>query len=250
MSYSKLFIFTLILSSFFSCTELQQVLDTYSQNQPLTETDVANGLKQALKVGTDTAVANLARKNGYFGNDLYKILLPPEADIIVDNVSKLPGGSKLVNDAILGINRAAEDAAKEATPIFVNAITGMTIQDAWNILKGEDNAATEYLKKSTYNQLVDLYSPKIGKSLDKPLVAGVSTSQTWDKLTTNWNKIADNPIGEMAGLTPVKTDLNRYLTEKALDGLFLKIADEEKKIRENPLNRVTDLLKRVFGSNS
>ncbi|MBN2166840.1 MAG: DUF4197 domain-containing protein [Marinilabiliaceae bacterium] len=232
----------------FSCIELQQVLDVYNQSQPLTESDVAKGLKEALKVGTDTAVANLAKTNGYFGNKLYKILLPPEADIIVNNISKIPGGNKLVNDAILGINRAAEDAAKEAAPIFVNAITGMTIQDAWNILKGNDNAATEYLKKTTYNQLVNLYSPKIGKSLDKPLVAGISTSQTWGTLTSNWNKIANNPVGKIAGFTPVNTELNRYLTEKALNGLFLKIADEEKMIRKNPLNRVTELLKRVFGN--
>lgn len=233
----------------FSCAELQQAVDAYNQQTaPLTESEVAKGLKEALKVGTDTAVANLAKTDGYFGNELYKILLPSEASIIVENASKIPGGQKLVNDAILSINRAAEDAAKEATPIFVNAITSMTIQDAWNILKGEKNAATEYLRKSTYTQLVKLYSPKIETSLNKPLVAGVSTNQTWNTLTSNWNKVANNPIGKMAGLTTVDTELNQYLTKKALNGLFLKIADEEKKIRENTINRVTDLLKRVFSN--
>jgi hypothetical protein len=231
-----------------SCAELNQVLQTVSLQQPLTETDVANGLKEALKVGTDTAVSYLAKKDGYFGNEIYKILLPPEADIIVKNASKIPGGNKLVNDAILSINRAAEDAAKEAAPIFVSAITQMTIQDAWNILKGDHNAATHYLKSKTFTQLTDLYSPKIGKSLDKPLVAGISTNQTWQTLTKSWNTFAENPVGKLAGFTPVKTDLNKYLTEKALNGLFLKIAEEEKSIRTDPMARVNDILKRVFGS--
>lgn len=244
----KLIIATLIITWLTSCAELTKVLEVYNQQAPLTELDVANGLKEALKVGTDTAVRHLAKTNGYYGNALYKILLPEEANVIVNNISKIPGGQKLVNDAILGINRAAEDAAKEAAPIFVNAITQMTIQDAWNILKGEDNAATEYLRKTTYQQLVNLYSPKIKNSLDKPLVAGVSTSQTWNSLTGKWNLLAESVVGKTAGFNPVKTDLNVYLTEKALNGLFLQIAEEEKSIRKDPLARVTDLMKRVFSS--
>jgi hypothetical protein len=173
--------------------------------------------------------------------------LPPEADIIVKNASKIPGGQKLIDNVILGINRSAEDAAKEASPIFVNAITSMSIQDAWGILRGNDNAATEYLKSTTSAQLFNLYNPKIEASLNKPMVAGISANQSWKTLTDQWNTLANNAIGKMAGFTPVNTDLDAYLANKALNGLFLQIAEEEKQIRKDPVAQVTELLKRVFG---
>lgn len=238
-----------LLLTITSCAELTQVAQQYATQQtPLTEADVANGLKQALRVGTDTAVKHLAKTDGYFGNQLYKILLPPEADVIVKNAAKIPGGSKLVNEVILSINRSAEDAAKEAAPIFSNAIQQMTIADAWNILRGSENAATQYLKKNTYTQLVNLYSPKIKGSLDKPLIAGISATTSWNTLTSKWNTLAGSTAGKVAGFTPVNVDLNNYLTQKALDGLFLQIAAEEKSIRQDPIARVTDLLKRVFAA--
>jgi hypothetical protein len=232
-----------------SCAELNQVVQVMNQNTPLTETEVINGLKEALMVGTDTAVFTLSKTDGYFGNQLYKILLPPEADVIVKNASKIPGGTKLINDAVLSINRAAEDAAKSAAPVFISAIRQMTIQDAWNILKGKENAATEFLQRTTYNQLFELYNPKIKTSLNKPLAAGVSGNETWNLLTGQWNKMAETTVGKIAGFNPVKTDLDNYLTEKALNGLFLKIAEEEKNIRQDPMARVTLVLKRVFGTN-
>jgi len=245
----QLFWAVALLLSLSSCAELTQVAQQYATQQaPLSEADVANGLKQALKVGTDTAVMHLASKDGYFGNQLYKILLPPEADVIVKNAAKIPGGSKLVNDVILSINRSAEDAAKEAAPIFSNAIQQMTIADAWTILRGSDNAATEYLRKNTYTQLVNLYSPKIKGSLDKPLIAGISATTSWNTLTTKWNTLAGTTAGKVAGFNTVNVDLNNYLTKKALDGLFLQIAAEEKSIRQDPVARVTDLLKRVFAA--
>ncbi|MFT3739529.1 MAG: DUF4197 domain-containing protein [Breznakibacter sp.] len=234
-----------------SCAELMQVAETYGStvtSKPLTELDVINGLKQALTVGTDTAVTKLAKTNGYYGNALYKILLPPEADVIVRNVSKIPGGQKLVDNVVLSINRAAEDAVKEAAPVFVGAIKQMTVQDAWGILRGQENAATEYLKKTTSAQLFDLYNPKIQTSLDKPLLAGISANQSWKTLTDQWNTVAQSAVGKLAGFTPVSTDLDNYLTEKALNGLYLQIAAQEKQIRQDPVARVTDLLKRVFGS--
>jgi hypothetical protein len=240
-----------ILITLTSCAELAKVAETYGSTmpatKPLTEQDVINGLKQALTVGTDTAVKHLAKVDGYFGNNLYKILLPPEADVIVKNASKIPGGQKLIDNVVLSINRSAEDAAKEASPIFVNAITSMSVQDAWGILRGSDNAATDYLKKTTSTQLFNLYNPKIEASLNKPMVAGISANQSWKTLTDQWNTLANNPIGKMAGFTPVTTDLDAYLTDKALNGLFLQIAEEEKQIRQDPVARVTDLLKRVFG---
>jgi hypothetical protein len=179
---------------------------------------------------------------------LVKIFLPPEADIIVNNISRVPGGKQLIEDVLLRINRAAEDAVSEAKPIFVNSIRSMTINDAVGILKGEDDAATSYLHRTTYDDLFNLYQPKIKASLDKKLVGNISTSQSWNTLVGKWNEIANSPVGKISGFKSVETNLDKYLTSKALDGLFLKIGTEEKRIRENPAARVTDLLKRVFGS--
>lgn len=232
-----------------SCAELTQLAQqTLGENAPLTQTEIIAGLKEALGRGANNSAGILGKTDGYYKDDLVKILLPPEADVIVDNVKKIPGGEDLVEDVLLQINRAAEDAAKEAAPIFLNSIKSMTISDAIGILNGENNAATQYLHKTTYNQLFDLYRPKIKSSVEKEMVGGISTKESWDSLTGKYNKIANSVAGQFAGLKPVNTELEDYLTTKALDGLFLKIADEEKLIRENPAARVSDLLKRVFGS--
>lgn len=230
------------------CTELLQIAQTLETERPLSQYEVVSGLKEALKVGTDSAAGRLALLNGYYGDDLVKILLPQEAEVITKNLSKIPGGDKLVEDVILRINRSAEDAAKEAGPIFFNAITSMTIQDAFAILKGDKHSATQYLKDNTYQELYKLYQPKIEQSLNKEIVAGISTNQSWETLTGKWNQLAGSLTGQIAGLKTVDTKLDQYLTQKALDGLFLKLALEEEKIRTDPLARVTDILRRVFGS--
>lgn len=240
-----LLFFSLIMAG---CAELQQVVRTLETEAPLTQTEIIAGLKEALSVGTDSAVARLAKTDGYFRDAAVKILLPPEADMVVKNLSRLPGGDKLVDDVILRINRAAEDAAREAAPVFLTAIRSMTITDALQILKGEDNAATQYLRKTTYNQLVELYRPKIKTSTDKKIVAGISTADSWNKLTGEWNKLASSAVGKLAGFEPVNLSLEEYLTTKALDGLFLKIEDREREIRRDPAARVTTLLRRVFGN--
>ncbi|MDI9539128.1 MAG: DUF4197 domain-containing protein [Bacteroidota bacterium] len=232
-----------------SCTELLQVVQTLETNQALTQTEVVSGLKEALRVGSDSAAMKLAKLNGYYGDPAVKLLLPPEAAIITDNISRIPGGEKLVEDLILRINRAAEDAAREAAPVFLNAIRQMTIQDAFTILKGENNAATQYLKANTFNELFNLYQPKLKSSLDKKLVAGVSANETWNNLTGQWNKVAGSMVGQVAGFKKVEVQLDSYLTNKALDGIFLKLAEEEAEIRNDPAARVTEILKRVFGSN-
>lgn len=231
-----------------SCTELLQVVQTLETNQTLTQTEVVSGLKEALRVGSDSAAMKLAKLNGYYGDPAVKLLLPPEAAIITDNISRIPGGEKLVEDLILRINRAAEDAAREAAPVFLNAIRQMTIQDAFTILKGENNAATQYLKANTFNELFNLYQPKLKSSLDKKLVAGVSANETWNNLTGQWNKVAGSMVGQVAGFKKVEVQLDSYLTNKALDGIFLKLAEEEAEIRNDPAARVTEILKRVFGS--
>ncbi len=251
MKLHKLFLIVSIIS-LTSCAELMQVAQSidFENNAPLTQNEIIAGLKEALIVGTDSSASKLGLVNGYYGDDLVKILLPPEADMIVNNARKIPGGEKLIEDVILKINRAAEDAASEAKPIFVNSIRSMTIADALGILKGEKDAATQYLKKTTYTQLTELYSPKIKTSLDKKIIGNISTTDSWDKLTGEWNKIAGSMIGQIGGLEPVNISLENYLTEQALNGLFLKIAEEEKQIRTDPVARVTNLLKRVFGQNN
>jgi len=231
------------------CAELLSILEsTTSGTVPLTEQEVANGLKEALNTGVNKAGSILSAENGYFGDELVKILLPPEAATIIENISKLPGGQKLVDDVILRINRSAEDAAKEVAPVFVSSIKQMTINDAFSILKGENNAATLYLQRTSYDQLYQVYKPKIMASTAKELVGGVSTKESWDLLTGKWNQLANSIPGKVAGLTPVNTDLDDYLTRKALDGVFMKVADEELKIRTQVSARVTPLLQKVFGS--
>jgi len=233
-----------------SCAELNTVLNTYNTgiSVPLTESEVATGLREALRVGTDSAASRLGSLNGYYADEMVRIMLPDEADIIIDNISRIPGGDKMVDNLIVGINRAAEDAAKEAGPVFWGAIKGMTITDAFTILNGGEKAATDYLHKQTYESLFKLYNPKIQSSLDKKIIGSISANDSWNTLTGEWNSIAESPIGRVAALKPVKTDLDAYLTQKALEGLFLKIAEQEKEIRENPLARVNNILKRVFGS--
>ena len=236
----------LSLNSFAQLNGLKKILKVKSL--PLTNTEIINGLKDALLVGTDSAVTHLSAIDGYLKDQAIKILLPPEAKSITDNLSKLPGGSKLVDDVIVRINRAAEDAAKGAKPIFVNSVKEMTFTDALQILKGPDNAATQYFRQKTAAQLGELYRPKIRESLNKNLVAGISTQQSWNELTVQWNKLAGSSIGKFGGLKTVDVKLEDYILQQALNGLFLKIAEREKDIRTNANARVTDVLKRVFGN--
>ena len=237
---------SLILLS--GCAELNTLMQSVPTATPLSEADVAEGLKEALKIGSENASSILSAADGYYGDELVKILLPEEAAVIIDNLEKIPGGEKLVEDVVLRINRAAEDAAKEVAPIFVNSITQMSIQDAFAILKGADNAATLYLSNTTRTDLYNLYQPKIRQSTEKEIVGGISTKESWDALTGKWNVFANSLVGRMAGFEAVNVDLDAYLTNRALDGMFLKVQDEEKRIRTQVSARVTPLLEKVFGS--
>lgn len=239
--------FIALMLIFSGCAELLNILQT-AGTLPLTESEVISGLKEALSTGAKNSAQRLSLENGYFGDAAIKILLPEEAKTIIDNISKIPGGDQLVQDVILRINRAAEDAAKEVTPIFVNSITQMSIQDAFGILKGTDNAATTYLKNTTYNQLYSLYKPKIQASTEKDIIGTISTKDSWQTLTTKWNTVANSLAGRIANLKPVNTDLDDYLTNKALYGMFSKVEIEELKIRKEVSARVSPLLQRVFGS--
>lgn len=245
----KLIVLSFLTVFLFSgCAELLQLVESLPVDVPLTEAEVADGLKEALITGAKNSSSILSATDGYYGDELVKILLPEEASVIIDNLSKIPGGDKLVEDVVLRINRAAEDAAKEVAPVFIGSIRQMTISDAFGILRGADNAATQYLVRTTRTELYNLYKPKIQASTEKPLIAGISTKDSWEALTGKWNALANSIAGRIAGFQPVNVDLDDHLTNRALDGVFLKVQDEEKKIRTEVSARVTPLLQKVFGS--
>lgn len=200
----------------------------------LSTNDVASGLKEALAVGVQKGTTQLSSVDGFFKDAAIKILLPPEAQKVEKTLRNV-GMGKLVDDAILSMNRAAEDAAKSAAPIFVNAIKGMSIQDAWGILRGSDTAATGYLRTKTTSPLTEAFRPVIEGSLAK-----VDATKHWNNLITAYNKI---PL-----VSKVNPDLSSYVTEKALSGIFHQVGVEEQAIRKDPLARTSDLLKKVFGS--
>jgi hypothetical protein len=198
--------------------------------------EIAAGLKEALSIGAQKAGNSLSALNGYFANAAIKILMPDEAKKAEEKLRAI-GLNKQVDNAILSMNRAAEDAAKSAAPIFVNVIKQMTIKDAANILKGGDFAATDYLKDKTTASLTMAFRPVIEKSLAK-----VNATKYWNTIITAYNKI---PL-ITAKINP---DLAAYVTEKALSGIFYQVGQEEQQIRKDPLARTTDLLKKVFGGN-
>jgi len=211
-------------------------------NDNLTEDEIIAGLKEALKISTDTAVKIVSAVDGYYKDDIIKIPFPEEMNTIITNISYIPYGDQMVEQVILLMNRAAEDAANEATPIFVNAITSMTFNDAKKILYGDDSAATHYLRITTFDSLKIAFKPKISNSLSKPLIGNVSCNDAWYQLTSAYN----NYYVLLYGGNSINTSLDEYVTVKALNGLFYKLYEEEKSIRKDPAARVTDLLKKVF----
>lgn len=218
----------------FSFTSCDEILN----NIPLSDAQIVEGLKEALKVGSDTAVYQGNKLDGYFGNALIKILLPPEAEPIMNVIGQVPGGQALVDEVILKMNRAAEQAAIEATPILIDAITGMTITDGLTILNGNDDAATMYLKGATQPAINTAFRPYVLDALQS-----VGAQSAWATLTTNYNTIAP-----FIGQPTVNTDLTDYTTGKATDGLFVLVAGEEKKIRTDVSHQVNDILQTVFGN--
>jgi len=222
-----------------ACTTAQinqaigDVNDALGTDTPLTTAEVTEGLKEALIKGITSGSDQASQLDGYFRNPSIKIPFPPEVKKVEDKLRQIGLGNE-VDKFVMTLNRGAEDAAKEAKPIFISAIRSMTIQDAWAILNGADNAATEYLKRTTSVQLREKFSPVIDNSLNK-----VNATKYYGDIVNTYNRI---PLVEK-----VNPDLTDYATTKAMDGLFLLIADEEKKIREDPVARTTDLLKKVFG---
>ncbi len=199
----------------------------------LSTSEIVDGLKQALSLGAQKSGDKLSAKDGFFKDAAVKILLPQQVRD-VENKMRMIGLGKLVDNAELSMNRAAEDASKAAAPIFLDAIKKMTVTDALNILRGSDTAATGYLRKTTTPELTASFRPVIEESLKK-----TDAAKYWKDVFNAYNKFSSKPVD---------TDINSYVTGKALDGLFYYVAQEEVSIRKDPAARVTDVLKSVFGS--
>lgn len=259
---NSLFILIFVISfSLFSCDTLFDILGLNGSGDALfTNTEAVEAMKSALNIGAKNSSNELSKENAYYDNPLLKILLPPEADVILDVIEKIPDGEKLVNNVIKGLNHSAEEAAKEVVPIFSKAITDMSVQDGIGIVTGERDAATVYLKDKTYSQLMESYEPEMDEVLNMSLIPGIgiSTNTAWDNLVQAYNNniasLDDNFIGGIIGglagvtLEPVEVDLSQYVTGKALDGVFLTVAEEEGKIRDNPWDYASNIIEKVFGA--
>ncbi|GHA28150.1 hypothetical protein GCM10007103_07130 [Salinimicrobium marinum] len=229
----KIFLLFLIFS-FSSCAELQQIADNLPQEggYSISNQEIAGGLKQALQKGIDTRVTELTEEGGFFRNELVRITLPPELQK-VDKTLRDIGLDALADEGLLVLNRAAEEAVKEATPIFVNAVQEITFADARNILLGNDRAATDYLSGKTTTQLYSKFNPVVTNSLEK-----VGATQVWNNIINRYNQLP------LTG--KVNPDLADYVTQEALEGVFTMIAVEEVEIRNQVSARTTNLLRRVF----
>ncbi|RTE53040.1 DUF4197 domain-containing protein [Arenibacter aquaticus] len=222
----------LILFQFAGCTQLQQVVNQLPQGGAISNTEIAQGLREALEMGIQKQVSKLTEPDGYLKNELVKITLPEELQK-VDKTLRDIGLSSLADEGLKILNRAAEDAVGEATPIFVNAVKGITFEDAKNILLGADNAATQYLTQATEEELYQKFNPVIKNSFDK-----VGADQIWSNLITKYNNL---PLTKK-----VNPDLTDYVTQEALKGVYTMIAIEEKEIRTQVSSRTSDILRKVF----
>jgi hypothetical protein len=227
----KRIVLILAVFHFTACSELQQVINQLP-NTGITNDQIAGGLKEALNNGISNQVSTLAVKDGFFKNELVRILLPEELQK-VDNTLRKIGLSNLADEGLKVLNRAAEDAVGEAIPIFVDAIKGMTFADAKNILMGEKNSATKYLRGKTAETLYAKFNPIIKNSFQK-----VGADKIWSDLITKYNNL---PL-----TNDVNPDLTDYVTGEALKGVYTMVEVEEKNIREKVSSRTSDLLKRVF----
>jgi hypothetical protein len=227
----KILVFVIAIQ-FTGCDVLQNVVSQLPNGGVLSQEQIGNGLREALDNGIKNQVSKLTSKDGFYKNNLVKIMLPSELQAVDKGLRKI-GLSNLADEGIKVLNRAAEDAVKTATPIFVNAVKEISFNDAKNILLGEQNAATTYLQTKTSESLYNSFSPVINKSFSK-----VGADKVWSNLITKYNSI---PF-----VTKVNPDLTGYVTNQALKGVFTMITKEEKGIREKVGLRNTALLKQVF----
>jgi hypothetical protein len=233
-----------ITTSVFAQFNLKNIQSTATQDvnnlkgnksgAPLSNDDIVKGLKDALSVGSNNAGSSASKTDGFYKDSLIKIPFPPDAEKVRTTAVSL-GMQPQIDAFVVSLNRAAEKAAVKAAPIFLNAITSMSIDDALNILKGANNAATMYLQSKTSQQLHDAFLPIVKSAVDS-----VQVTKYWQPLADAYNSV---PF-----VTKVNPDLNEYVTQKALSGLFILLAAEELKIRQNPAARVDAILQKVFGS--
>lgn len=234
----KIYLILAVVLTACTSAQLNQTLGDVNKSlggpAPLTTAEVIQGLKEALIKGVSKGTDLVSQVDGYFKNPEIKIPFPPEVKKVEDRLRQIGLGNE-VDKFVMTLNRGAEDAAKQAAPIFIEAIRAMTIDDAWAILKGEDDAATQYLKRTTSGLLKEKFKPVIQNSLNK-----VNATKYYGDIVTRYNQI---PF-----VQKVNPDLDDYATDKAIEGLFLMVAKEEKNIRDNPVARTTEILKRVFGA--
>lgn len=224
------FFYTLALASYLvSCDTLSNLPTGY------TEAEAAQAIREALEQGTGKGISFLNKTDGFFGNEAYKLFLPPDAKKI-ENTLRTLGMGNMVDKAILQINRAAEDAVGFAKPIFVDAIREMTIMDAINIIRGPKDAATNYFRQKTTDKLIAAFTPSIKNSLDK-----LNATRYYADVVNMYNSFPTT-------INKINPDLPSYVVGKAVDALFDQIAKEEANIRENPVARTTEILRKVFGS--
>ena len=229
----KRFLALFLIFNLTACAELQDVVNQLPQgNSGISQIDIANGLRQALDLGIDKQVSKLTLKDGFYKNELVKILLPEELKKVDKGLRDIGLGS-LADDGIKVLNRAAEDAVSEATPIFIDAVKGITFNDAKNILLGSNDAATQYLNSRTQTALYAKFNPVIKNSFSK-----VGADQIWENLINKYNAIPFT--------SNVNPDLTDYVTTEALKGVYKMIAMEELDIRKNVSSRTTTLLQKVF----
>ncbi len=231
MKLQKFYVLALLIT-LFSCTELQDVVNTLPGGNGTNTINIAGGLRQALDFGINKQVTKLTQRDGFYKNQLVKILLPQELQK-VDRTLRDIGLGNLADEGLKVLNRAAEDAVKEATPIFVDAVKGITFTDAKNILLGSDNAATMYLQNKTNQALYTKFNPVIKNSFNK-----VGADKIWENIINKYNTI---PF-----VNKVNPDLTDYVTNQALKGVYTMISVEEKNIRTKISSRTTNLLKQVF----
>lgn len=224
----------LLIACIFSFVSCETLSSLPGVKGPVTESEAGEGIRQALTQGVNTAIFQLNKENGFFGNQAYKLLLPPDASR-VESVLRTIGMGSQVDKAILQINRAAEDAVGYAKPIFVNAITEMSIADALQIIRGGKDAATNYFRQKTREQLIAAFSPSIRQSLDR-----LDATRYYGDIVKTYNNLPTSR-------TKVNPDLADYVVGKATDALFDQIQKEEANIRANPVARTTAILKKVFG---
>lgn len=232
----KIILALTITLSLTSCSELLKVLESTSTTTGISQTEAISGLKQALEFGVNNGTSFLGKKDGFLKNAAYKILMSKEVQDGITKIKSNPIANALagpyIDKVVTAMNRGAENAMAAAKPIFVNAIKSMTITDAINIVKGGDGAATDYLKRVTSAQLKEKFKPVIKNSLD-----GVNINDPWTKVSTAYNMVMGKNVS---------TDLNEYVTDRAMDALFNQIRSEEDKIRKDPVARITPILKKVF----